>query len=182
MMSLHLADVRSNYAALLSHTSVSYDGSWNLLVASDGSFDNSVSSERIMALRQISALGNLELDWDGYGGLPISPEVRQNAAVAVGGFPRDLPMPEITPNPNGTISFDWDSAFGSACFEVGKSRFSFYIKWPSGEPLLMDGRADEAAGVGNAVLCCLYPSLPASSISIMVVALGRFRYSTYDRR
>lgn len=40
-----------------------------------------------------------------------------------------LPNPELTPNPNGTISLEWESARGEAYLEYGKTRLSAFVRF-----------------------------------------------------
>ena len=46
-------------------------------------------------------------DWDGYGALPIDPLVVWNAEEFIRALPDNLPVPEVSPEPDGSISFDW---------------------------------------------------------------------------
>ena len=140
----------------------------------ESSLSRSAGSERANAIDVINRLGLLEEDWDGYGGMPVSVETQRNAINAIESFPDDLPMPEIDPNPNGTISFDWTSPLASAYLEIGNTRFSFYVKWHHSKPILANGMASAPGGLGEIVLDCLYPR-PAHSV--MVVSVERFRHS-----
>ena len=60
----------------------------------------------------IKELADLKENWDGYGAAPISEQTRDNALRFVNlieAAPYGLPAPEICPNPNGTISFEWET-------------------------------------------------------------------------
>lgn len=62
-----------------------------------------------------SALENLyeiykecsEVDWDGYDANPISQEVYLEASKLIRILPSSIPMPEILPEPDGHIGFEW---------------------------------------------------------------------------
>ena len=41
-------------------------------------------------------------------------------------------MAEITPNSNGTVSFEWQSPFGHANLEIKLTRYSFFVKFALG--------------------------------------------------
>jgi hypothetical protein len=73
------------------------------------------------------ALAALPENWDGYGALHISAETIHNARRALNVLAH-APLPEITPNPNGTISFEWETESSEAHLEIGKTRYSFYAK------------------------------------------------------
>lgn len=45
--------------------------------------------------------------WDGEDGLCIPPEVIERAVGFVRALPDGLPLPEVAPEPDGSISFDW---------------------------------------------------------------------------
>ena len=65
-----------------------------------------------LARLAIKELADLKENWDGYGAAPISEQTRDNALRFVNlieAAPYGLPAPEICPNPNGTISFEWET-------------------------------------------------------------------------
>jgi hypothetical protein len=125
-----------------------------------GLLDGTYSGVMIMnaAKKQINDLYDMPENWDGYGGKRICYETRQNAIRAVDILLRNLPIPDIVPNPNGTISFEWESAQGIGHLEIGKTRFSFYVKPRSGKPILANGFADRISGdIGSLVENILSP-------------------------
>ena len=66
--------------------------------------------------------------WDGDDALPISHETKQNALHALGILKIVIPDTEITPNSNGTLSFEWETELGFGYLEIGKTKYSFYVK------------------------------------------------------
>jgi hypothetical protein len=82
-------------------------------------------------------------NWDGYGAIKISLETIKNARLALEDILRYAPVPDITPNPNGTVSFEWETTKGIGHIEIGRTKFSFYIKPFSGRPMLADGYVDQ---------------------------------------
>src|SRR5438874_1207839 len=48
-----------------------------------------------------------EPGWDGEEAIPISVAAGRTAAAFVRALPDDLPMPELGPEPDGSISLDW---------------------------------------------------------------------------
>ncbi len=89
-------------------------------------------------------LSKLEFNWDGYGALSISQSVilhALNLANLLKLFPR-FPNPEISPKPNGTLSFSWETNDGGACIEIGNTRFSGYLKMgQQKKPALFQGQS-----------------------------------------
>jgi len=49
-----------------------------------------------------------EHNWDGYGALPISPTTYDEAVRFLNALPSWMPTPEIVPEPDGDIGFDWN--------------------------------------------------------------------------
>ncbi|TAK38497.1 MAG: hypothetical protein EPO28_11210 [Saprospiraceae bacterium] len=97
--------------------------------------------DRWSAVRtKIQSFTRLKNNWDGYGAIPVSPEV----ADACLNFLRLLPEsflehlePEnITPTPYSTVTIDWehgDSHFVTV--EIGKSKANFFAQLPSGKTM-----------------------------------------------
>ncbi|MFZ4699152.1 MAG: hypothetical protein ACOYMG_03795 [Candidatus Methylumidiphilus sp.] len=117
-------------------------------------------SERESALHTIQDFAKFESDWDGYGALPIHEAIVKIACQFINSLPDHLPCPDLTPNTNGTISMEWETRAGIAHLEVGKTRYSLYIKRLIGNAVLRDGKsATLAADVANLIGAILYPPL-----------------------
>jgi len=86
-----------------------------------------------------------EPNWDGDGALAISNETRTNALAALGILETVVSAPEITPNPNGTLSFEWETDAGVSCLEIGRTRYSFYVRPSSGSAILHDGSTENVS-------------------------------------
>jgi hypothetical protein len=133
--------------------------------------------EQEQAVGTLSELRDLAPNWDGYGALPVSDEAMGNSKEALLRLLRYAPTPDITPNPNGTISFEWTSGQGEAHLEIGKTRFSFFVKPRRGKSILTDGPVsainDELASLVTAIV---FPS--AGSLT----AITRATYTAgYER-
>lgn len=117
---------------------------------------------------------SLPSDWDGYGALPISEQVRQNAEALLSlfsGFSPSLPPPEIAPHANGTISLEWEVGQAEAYLEIGKTRISGYIRSQAGETYLIEGNADEvdetlARLLEEHIYPCTELALPVTSLDM----------------
>jgi hypothetical protein len=108
--------------------------------------------------QSVDELAYTEPNWDGYGALPISGEAKRNAITALNAFVSSTPPPTVVPNPNGTLSFEWESEHGIGHLEIGKNRYSFYVKPNSGRAILSDGDADKIGSfLGSFVEGVLYP-------------------------
>lgn len=78
-------------------------------------------------LDEIESLSNLEENWDLEGAAPISAEAIAAAMQlinVIGGFTQ---MPDVSPNPNGTISLSWNWGRGHAELEIGRTRHSWVV-------------------------------------------------------
>lgn len=127
----------------------------------------------------IDKLGGMLSNWDGYGALPLTAETLQNAKATLRFVQMASPTPDITPNPNGTISFEWESERGSAHLEVGKTKMSFYIAGLFGEPIFLQSDTGNLSDVGcwvdQMVSNYLYPpqAHAVSAIQVGLHAYGR---------
>ena len=83
----------------------------------------------------LDELALLETDWDGYGAPPIAAEALEKARVLWSRLSKILPQPDVVPNPNGTISFEWESDKGWANIEIGKKSFAVYVAPIDAEPI-----------------------------------------------
>jgi hypothetical protein len=133
--------------------------------------------EQEQAVATLSELLDLSSNWDGYGALPVSDEAMANSKGVLLRLLRYAPAPDIAPNPNGTISFEWASGHGEAHLEIGKTRFSFFVKPKRGRSILADGLVsainDELASLVAAIV---FPS--AGSFT----AVTRATYTTGHER
>ncbi len=130
--------------------------------------------EASAAMSELSKLTALPTNWDGYGAKPIDPATADNARAALAGLLPNAPAPELTPNPNGTISMEWESAAGIAHLEVGKTRYSFYVKPTGGQASVVDGDARNVPKeLGAVVSAVLYsPVRSVAAITKLTYAAG----------
>jgi len=119
-------------------------------------------SAQLSAERQIADFSDMQAGWDGHDAVPIAAAVGYNSLLALQSILSHAPLQDITPNPNGTISFEWDTDFGFAALEVGQSRISFFVKSQTGSALFLDGTANDlptiAIKAGIMVADTLFPS------------------------
>jgi hypothetical protein len=121
------------------------------------------------AKAEITTIAGLPANWDGYNALPIQQETKNNALAAAAQILTWAPTSDISPNPNGTISMEWESDYGLAYLEIGKTKYSFFIDRKCGTTLYSDGAADTLLPyLGLLIQSTLFPAVPASGASIMV--------------
>lgn len=53
-----------------------------------------------------------EMGWDGAGAEAISEQAAERAACLIQVLPENLPLPEVAPEPDGSISLDWIQSRG----------------------------------------------------------------------
>lgn len=83
--------------------------------------------------RLLAEISRLPDGWDGYDAPKIDDEAVQNARTALGVLTEEgTPAPEISPDSNGTISFEWASQKGFAHLEIGNHLYSFYVRSSGG--------------------------------------------------
>jgi len=121
------------------------------------------------AKANIKEISQLPENWDGYGALPIQEKTMRNALSAADQLLTWAPIPDIAPNPNGTISMEWESETGIAFFEVGQTKYSFFIDPKDGSPIFADGSADEVLPyIGLLIQQTLFAMLPRVAASTTV--------------
>jgi hypothetical protein len=95
-------------------------------------FPTATQLEETKSARQtIDAFRTLSENWDGYGAAAISPMACDNARYFIDlieAAPFGLPVPELSPTPAGTISFEWEGSHAEAYLEIGNTRYSGFIK------------------------------------------------------
>lgn len=87
---------------------------------------------------EILSFKSLQNSWDGYGAVPVQIKSAANAIEIVNNLSSDSldKISDIFPNPNGTISFQWENvAEEIISLEVGDHTFSYYVEMNSSETL-----------------------------------------------
>ena len=76
----------------------------------------SLSKEKQSLISELHAIGEEcgEVDWDGEGACAITDSTLEIAKHFIEVFPEDMPLPEISPDADGDISFDWYWGKGKA--------------------------------------------------------------------
>jgi hypothetical protein len=97
-----------------------------------------------MALQELYSYESLSSDdWDGYGAAAINERTLDNAVLSLKAMLEGAPAPEICPNPHGTISFEWSSPRGLAYYEIGETKFSFFLKLAEGQSIRFEGEVGQ---------------------------------------
>lgn len=134
----------------------------------------SVFSEWDYVENQIEELSKMPVCWDGYDALPIRLTTKYNSLYALRHIRRYTNAPDITPNPNGTLSFEWETAQGVGHLEIGQTRLSFYIQLQQGDPIFLDASSDNlqasAIKIGHLIAENLFQSEHESS-SVTIITL-----------
>jgi hypothetical protein len=76
------------------------------------------------AVALLADLARLEPGWDGHGADPITPSCLTNVSTVLAALPAGTPRPEIVPNPNGTLTLDWEAGGYGVSLECGATRYS----------------------------------------------------------
>jgi hypothetical protein len=124
--------------------------------------DMKIEAEILHAKRTISKLSKLKAGWDGALSRPLHRDAIQAAETLIKNISSSerflASSVEITPNTNGTITFEWDSALGSAYLEFGATRFVFFIDTCSTEtPVIEGSNIDFSAQYLTQIRSSLFP-------------------------
>ncbi len=92
----------------------------------------------------ITQIAELPDDWDGYGAIAVASAAISNSRTMLGFLASSGNQPNfISPSSGGTIEFDWETTFGSACMEIGNSTYSFYTDPFTGHSAMCGGQIEE---------------------------------------
>lgn len=118
-----------------------------------------MTAEVAIADKTLNDIRNLSANWDGYGALPVASSTMENARGALLSLLHEVPLPDVTPNANGTISFEWETSGLVAGLEIGATRFSFFLRPRSGSSTYADGDASliSQRGIGQIIASHLFP-------------------------
>jgi hypothetical protein len=131
------------------------------------------SAELHIGNKVFDEIAALPEDWDGYGASRIPTKTTQAARAVLEQLLNHIPLPEITPNSNATISLEWDAARGVAHLELGADDYSFFLKRESGTPVYLQGRLKDlpADWLGQLILERLF------AVRYEALIVGDFRFA-----
>ncbi|MCP4695421.1 MAG: hypothetical protein GY862_01030 [Gammaproteobacteria bacterium] len=95
---------------------------------------NKVDRKAILA--HLEDISKLPENWDSLGANNISDICIKNTRKIILGLYHSIASPEIYPNPNGTITLDWEADEQLLSIEIGDTRYSSY--WEIGDDTKMD--------------------------------------------
>lgn len=85
---------------------------------------------------------NLEEDWDGYGGVPLLPEIAETANKLIAMLASDLVnrISDIYPNSHGTVTIEWQNwDQEKLSLEIGRNNYSYFVKFTDQKTKLVHG-------------------------------------------
>jgi len=94
-------------------------------------------------IQEVENFVSLQENWDGYKSVPVLPEIGE---IAKNLFrildARDIEnVSDIFPNPNGTISVEWENNLKEKLsLEIGESNYSYFIKRQNEPPTFVNGK------------------------------------------
>lgn len=83
---------------------------------------------------QLREIESLEENWDQYGANRICNQCIKKARRMIESLPPFVHSPDIFPNPNGTVTLEWDEDSGFFSIEIGKEKFSSFLDITGKEP------------------------------------------------
>jgi hypothetical protein len=133
----------------------------------------SVVSAYQQACDHLGELERLPDDWDGYGALRVSDEARNNAMSLIHSTCMHnllAPSPTVSPNPNGTVSLEWQTDDREAYIEIGNTKASGYCRFSNQKPLYLQGSPEEVSAILPGLVSLL--SEPARPLVPMLSQTG----------
>jgi hypothetical protein len=89
---------------------------------------------------QILNLGLLNDGWDGYNSISIHKEiidVASNFIILLNSSQIEA-ITDCFPNPNGTLSIEWETDYGKMQLEIGLNNFSYFVKKEGHNPITVN--------------------------------------------
>lgn len=135
----------------------------------------SLRDDMISEVTQLSGLGDGWFGLESHG-IPdvTASRIRDLAQLLVN--VKNLPDPTITPNINGTISLEWESARGEAYLEYGTSLISGFMRIEDGPTQYIDKITSLPDTFFETLRDKLFPI--TASYSITMEDLGRYGYES----
>jgi hypothetical protein len=146
---------------------------WSSVFGPQDTFASAHVSDREAALSAIQSVISLDDNWDGYGAVPVPAEIAQLAARMVSSLPSHVPVPEVSANPNGTISLEWENEQGRSHLEIGRTKFSLYFKRTTGSTLYQSGSIADIDDWKRNLLDEMFPLVPPSDYTISDIRLAK---------
>ncbi len=75
---------------------------------------------------ELDRISKLQDNWDGLRANSVSGACIENTGRIISDLDTDVASPEIYPNPNGTLTLDWETGGQLLSIEIGDDRFSTY--------------------------------------------------------
>lgn len=91
---------------------------------------------KFQIIEEILSFKSLENSWDGYNAKPLGIKCASNAIKLLDNINDDElnKISDFYPNPNGTISFEWENKNDEIIsLEIGKDTFSYFVSFNSME-------------------------------------------------
>ncbi len=147
------------------------------------SVPTAIQLEEVKSARHlIDEFAQLGENWDGYGGSPISDQARDNARHLIDVIetaPFGMPTPEVSPQPSGTISFEWETRYAEVYLEIGNTLYSGFIKTDAEQPLFLQGHA---ASVDHQLVAVMQNAIAGpSAYSTPTITVIRTEPQWHDR-
>jgi hypothetical protein len=98
------------------------------MASSRGAADRDLRVAFEQARASLAEMSKWEENWDGEGASAFAPEAIKNAHLVLNVSEGVLPAPEVSPNPNGTITFEWFVGARSAYWEVGRTTWGWFVQ------------------------------------------------------
>lgn len=91
---------------------------------------------------KVLALKKLQFNWNGYGAYPIDNDIILNTLSFITLLSDNFidGVTDLMPNPNGTITIEWEYLESLMSLEIGKSNYSYFVRFKHKDPILRNGK------------------------------------------
>jgi hypothetical protein len=114
--------------------------------------DKQIDMARMDARNQVQAIANYKDNWDGYGAIRPLSECLGHALDLIDNSLIKLDyLSDIYPNPNGTVTLEWERDDDEIGIELGRSEFSYYARFGNYHSYNNRKQYDDAEEIGKFV-------------------------------
>lgn len=99
---------------------------WTLRCRHDTCGSSMTAIDRSAVKQRLQQFETLGENWDGYGADTVSHACLANAIALIDALPPNVESPDVFPNPNGTVTFEWQGPSGTLSIEFGENGISVF--------------------------------------------------------
>lgn len=131
-------------------------------------------SSRQHTCNELRKLHQLTKNWDNYDAEPIAKACVDKAVTLIMALPAAIPEPDITPNPNGTVTLEWEANDRIFSIELGDVEYSAFMEHTDKTDYRQGTFDGEFHAYVSQSLTAVYPERQTNDYSLNQVIIGQY--------